>query len=177
MNTKQQGLTLLELLIGLILISLLISTGVPGLSRLIHSHRAESAYQELFSLVQFARIHSVTYHTQVILCPSSNQNHCDGNWNNDLMIFVDLNHDEQRNDDEVILRVLENDDDEHSHLSWQASGSTRYLRYKEDGTTANQNGRLTFCLTQGEQVYARQIIMYRTGRARRASEEEAKEKC
>ena len=92
------------------------------------------------------------------------------------MIFVDINNDEKRNNNEIILQLIAEPTKDES-LNWKASGSKKYLRFKADGSTRNQNGRLTYCLEKNGELYARQIIIYRSGRARRATEEEATEKC
>lgn len=176
MKRIYSGFTLINLLTALTLVSLLATTGIPSLQALLANTQANSTYQDLFTLIQFTRIQSVNHSSQAILCPSTNQTDCVADWNQTLMVFIDNNSDETRNENEPILKVraalVENE-----QLSWRASGSRRYLRFKADGTTRNQNGRLTYCLTKGENRYARQIIMYRTGRARKSGKAEAMEHC
>jgi len=170
------GFTLINLLITLAISGILATAGIPSLQTLLHNHQANNAYQQLFTLIQFTRIQSVNYSGQVLLCPTINQTDCINDWNQELMVFVDTNNDETKNNDELLLQVRQGlSEDE--QINWRASGSRRYLRFKADGSTRNQNGRLTYCLRKAEGIYARQIIMYRTGRARRASEEEAAERC
>ncbi len=178
MKRIYSGFTLLNLLITLTISSLLVTTGVPYLTRIFANYRANSAYEQLFTLIQFTRIQAVNYQSQVLLCPTINQEDCISDWNQELMVFVDSNNDEIRNDDELLLYIkpeIFNDDES---INWRVSGrSQRYLRYKPDGSTRNQNGRLTYCLIKGGELYARQIIMYRTGRARKASDTEAINRC
>lgn len=170
------GFTLINLLVTLAISAILATAGIPSLQTLLNNQRANNNYQQLFTLIQFTRIQSVNYSGQVLLCPSINQRDCINDWTQELMVFVDTNNDESKNEGELLLRIKEPvlDDEE---INWRASGSRRYLRFKADGSTRNQNGRLTYCLRKGSQLYARQIIMYRTGRARRASEEEARQRC
>jgi type IV fimbrial biogenesis protein FimT len=170
------GFTLLNLLITLSISSILATAGVSSLTSTLSNNQANNAYERLFSLVQFTRIQSVNHHSQVILCPTANQTKCDSDWNRELMVFVDSNNDEDRNNDELLLKIVP-ETTTNENLYWAASGSKRYLRFKPDGSTGNQNGRLTYCLKKGSDLYARQIIMYRTGRARKASQTEAEEKC
>ena len=92
------------------------------------------------------------------------------------MVFVDSNDDEVNNAQEELLRIttkLQNDE----IIKWNASGSRRYLRFKADGSTGNQNGRFSYCLFKHDKLYAKQIIMTMAGRARRGSESNAIEKC
>jgi len=170
------GFTLLNLLITLAISGILVTAGIPSLQQLLNNQQANNAYQDLFTLIQFTRIQSVNYSGQVILCPTINQSDCINDWNQELMIFVDTDNDETRNNGEQLLRVkVAARDNETVH--WRASGSRRYLRFKADGSTRNQNGRLTYCLEKSGQTYARQIIMYRTGRARRANRRDASGHC
>ncbi|MEO0444020.1 MAG: GspH/FimT family pseudopilin [Pseudomonadota bacterium] len=175
-STTPNGFTLLNLLTAIVIISLLVSTGMPAMSGFIANNQANSVYQRLFSLVQYTRLEAVSYRSQVILCPSHNRQHCINDWNQELMIFVDSNDDEVRNGDEKILRI-DSPIGKHAELKWKPSGSKRYIRFNQSGETRNQNGRLTYCLHRGEQTFARQIIMYRSGRARKASIEEAEKQC
>lgn len=173
---SQSGFTLLNLLITLTISGILATTGIPSLQKLLNNNQANNAYQALFTLIQFTRIQSVNYGGQVLLCPTLNQIDCINDWNQELMIFVDSDDSESRNNDELLLQIRQASAANET-LNWRASGSRRYLRFKADGSTRNQNGRLTYCLRRGEELYARQIIMYRTGRARRGSEVEALEQC
>lgn len=175
MKRTPVGFTLINLLITLGLSSILLTSGTPSLSGLLSQYQAETAYQRLMTSVQFTRIQSVNYHSQVILCPSSNQIDCESDWNQQLMIFVDKNHDETHNHNDILLRIINASDE--ATLFWRASGSRRYLRFKADGSTGNQNGRLSYCLQKGNKLYAKQIIMYRTGRPRKATPNVAKAAC
>jgi type IV fimbrial biogenesis protein FimT len=170
------GFTLLNLLVTLSVSSILATFGIPTLSELISNSQVNSTYQRLFTLIQYARTESVSYSSQVLICPTENKIDCVDNWNLPLMVFVDLNYDEVRNDEEMILRETKRLTGE-EHLDWRTSGSRRYLRFKYDGTTRNQNGRLSYCLRKGERIYAQQIIMTMAGRARRAENSTAIARC
>lgn len=170
------GFTLINLLISLTITSILAFKGVPSLQKLINNSQATNQYNQLFTLIQFTRIQAVNYHSQAILCPTINQTDCINNWSQELMVFIDTNNDEIRNDNEILLRIkppLK----QNEAIHWRASGSLRYLRFKADGSTGNQNGRLSYCLNEAEDIVARQIIMYRSGRARRGSIEAARSHC
>ena len=170
------GVTLTNLIVTTAIIGLLLSSGIPTLSILLANHRADNAYRQLLNLVQFTRLEAVNHQTQAILCPTVNQRDCSNDWTQPLMVFIDDNHDEERNPGETIVRVAESVG-KGGTITWRASGSKRYLRFKADGSNGNQNGRLTYCWYQGDAIYARQIIMYRTGRARKAPEQDALDKC
>ncbi len=178
MKRNYSGFTLLNLLITITISSLLVTTGIPSLTQVFANYQANNTYNQLFTLIQFTRIQAVNYKSQVLLCPTINQMNCVSDWNQELMVFVDLNNDETRDDEELLLYIREEISNEDESINWRVSGRNQsYLRYKPDGSTRNQNGRLTYCLRKGGRLYARQIIMYRTGRARKASEAEAINRC
>ena len=171
------GFTLVNLLTTLAIVAILVSAGTPSLLSFLANNQANNTYRKLFGLIQYARLESVNYGSQVILCPTVDRRECSQDWRQELMIFVDSNNDEGRDNEELLLRLTAKLTEENEYIYWKASGSRRYLRFKPTGETRNQNGRLTYCLHKGEKVYARQIIMYLTGRARRATEREALEQC
>lgn len=176
MKWKQLGLTLVNLLVATTIIALLLATGIPALSALAAKLHANSTYYQWATLIHFARIQAVNYRSQVLVCPSSDSNQCTDHWADPIMVFVDSNSDEERNTDELILQTRPALQDS-ENIQWQASGSQRYLRFKPDGATGNQNGRFSYCLNKKGQTYAWQIIMYMTGRQRKGTEAEAKLQC
>jgi type IV fimbrial biogenesis protein FimT len=176
-NKKPLGFTLINLLIALTVTSVLASSGISAIAQIYYYHRASSSYNELFTLIQFTRIQAVNYHSQVILCPTTDHINCINDWNQTLMVFVDTNDDKTNDASEELLRIktkLNKDE----IIRWDVGAVGRnYLRFEADGSTSYQNGRLSYCLTKNEELYATQIVMYRTGRARRGSDQKAVEKC
>jgi type IV fimbrial biogenesis protein FimT len=170
------GFTLVNLLIALSISVILASSGIPAILQTVYYIRASASYDELFTLIQFTRLQAVNYHSQVLLCPTIDRINCIDDWSQTLMVFVDVDDDEIKDELEELLRIttkLQNDE----AIKWNASGSTRYLRFKADGSTGNQNGRLSYCLLKADKLYAKQIIMTMVGRARHGSEKNAIEKC
>jgi type IV fimbrial biogenesis protein FimT len=176
LRKKSFGFTLLSLLTALAVSGVLLSSGIPAISHTYFNLQANSSYEELFTLIQFTRLQAVSYHSQVLLCPTIDNINCINDWSQRLMIFVDTNDDEIHNATEELLRIKTKLNKDET-IKWNASGSRRYLRFKADGSTGNQNGRLSYCLIKNEELYAKQIIMTMAGRARRGSQEKAIEKC
>ena len=116
------------------------------------------------------------YNDQVIVCPSSNKAACVNNWNLPLIIFVDNNHNEIFDDNDILLRTHSKADDNTQWL-FSAFPNNRYLSFNYDGSFNGNNGRLSYCVTQGKAVYSRQIIIAKTGRARRGDDDDALKKC
>lgn len=176
MKTPHLGYTLFELIISLAITSILIVTGIPSLNVILANNKADNAYYQLFSLIQFARGQSVAYRQQVLICPTKDDENCSKDWGQKLMVFVDIDDNETFDNNDILLRHFDKADEKSKRLL-HISGSKRYLRFKPDGSTGNQNGRLSYCSADSKKMYARQIIIYMTGRIRKADEDSALKKC
>ena len=160
------GFTLVELLSTLAIISILHSVAIPSFQSAIASIQRYSAYQNLFTLIQYTRSKAAFQATNVIMCPSINQKDCLNDWQQTLMIFVDANNNKRRDAKEEIDKVANIALSNYS-IHWRASGTSRYLRYVDNGSTSYQNGTFTLCPTTNSVEHIQKIIVYRSGRARR----------
>jgi type IV fimbrial biogenesis protein FimT len=170
------GFTLLNLLLALTVSSVLATSGIPTIFDSYYYYRANTHYNELFTLIQFTRLQAVNYHSPTLLCPTIDNINCINDWSQTLMIFVDFNDDKIKNASEELLRITTKLNIDET-IKWNAYGSKTYLGFKADGSTSDQNGRLSYCLTQGQKLHVHQIVISKTGRARRGSDEKAIEKC
>jgi len=172
---KTQGVTLLTLLYTLLIISILHSIAAPSFNELINTTRTNSLLQHIFSLVQHARSTAVFLAEDVLLCPTKDQKQCSSNWQHPLMIFIDKDRNKQRSEDERIdveVKPLKNNE----RLLWRGFGSQRYIQFTSDGSTQHQNGSLIICSLAIQ--HTQQIILYRSGRARKARKNEIQyERC
>ncbi|MDG9670394.1 GspH/FimT family pseudopilin [Hahella sp. CR1] len=156
----RKGFTLIELLAVIAILTITVGFGYPQLAHFIQKIKANSATNELLSLINFTRIQAVTGGKQITLCPSSDGNTCSNNWNNTLYVFSDSNWNKKIDKDETTYRVLERNSN--YQLVWRGWGGQYYLRYQPDGTTYRQNGTFTLCTEHKE--YIRAIIINRGGR-------------
>ncbi|MFT5419519.1 MAG: type IV fimbrial biogenesis protein FimT [Candidatus Endobugula sp.] len=166
-----KGFTLCELLCTLSIVAILTSVGIPSLSNLLDSIRSQDLYHQLFTLIQYSRSRAAFLAADVILCPSTNNKNCINNWQLPLIIFVDKNSNKIRDEDEVIDYTVDFLKKEET-LTWRASGTSRYLRYISDGSTASQNGSFRLCPSNKKLENIKKIIIYRSGRARKALKKE-----
>lgn len=111
MNTKyQNGFTLYELLITLLIVGVVMSIGLPGLSSFTQSSRISTAANDLHATFQLARSEAARAKTTITICASNNSMipaaTCGGTLEDGLIVFVDLNSDAVRDAGESILRAL-----------------------------------------------------------------------
>jgi Tfp pilus assembly protein FimT len=70
MKTNIEAFSLLQLLIGLMIISILAALGFPAYQDLIAQHHAELAKQSLMQAIEFARAQAIYYRDKVMLSPT-----------------------------------------------------------------------------------------------------------
>jgi type IV fimbrial biogenesis protein FimT len=93
-NAKENGFTLIELMITLVVVSILLAAAVPYLGDFTRNNRLVSQTNHFVTAVQLARSEAVKRGVNTVICPSSNQTSCSGNaadWQNGWLVFSDYN--------------------------------------------------------------------------------------
>lgn len=95
LNVKQQGLTIVELLIILAVIAIVVMISVPGSTVVLEHYRLKAASADLASSMNLAKQEAMLRNSTVKVCPSSNGRFCrsDGDWNHGWLVFSDGNGD------------------------------------------------------------------------------------
>lgn len=101
MDTRRQnGFTLYELLITVLVIGVILSIGVPNFAEFTQNSRLTSTSNDLLSSFQIARSEAARSKTNVTICASNNSlaptANCSGDFNDGWIIFIDINGDLQR---------------------------------------------------------------------------------
>lgn len=167
MYRRQWGVTLLELMLTLGVLSILSAIAIPAWqSTIAYGHRA-AALNSLRAGLALAQESAITRGHTVALCTSADHLHCDnGDWEDGWIVFVDRNDDYQRDTGEPILRV-------HAALA-TASGHLRGNRliahrvgFQRDGLMHGvHNGTITYASVPPRTALRRCLIVARSGRIR-----------
>ena len=105
---KQEGLTLLELLVVLAVASILLSVGVPSFRSVIMDNRMSDQSNAFMSSVNAARSAAVRYQRDATVCPMLDYEDalpaCEvtNDWSNGWIVWVDRNRDGIANADEIV---------------------------------------------------------------------------
>ena len=116
-NTHAQaGLTLLELMVAMAILSILLAIATPSLSAISEPEAVRGQVNAFLATLRYARSEAIRYRTPIVVCPSTNSesiaptcsNNSGDDWSKGWIVFV--NRDGDANDDfdsskDTLLRV------------------------------------------------------------------------
>jgi type IV fimbrial biogenesis protein FimT len=165
------GMTLIEVLVVLLVLSALWSLGAPAFSPVIHNTRLAAYTNNFLAGLALARSESIRRGRRVVLCKSSNGSDCTkvGEWSGGWLIFEDANNDAVRDASETVIRHAAN-----LPQNWRLTGNlhvANYISYHPTGRSrlasgAFQAGTLTLCELAEETKEGVQIVISSAGRPR-----------
>ncbi len=157
---RQNGVTLMELMITMAILGIVITIVVPSAQSILIQNRIVGEINEVSAVVQFARATAIDEQTDTIVCPSTNFSTCTENWDNPKMVFADLDGDGERSDDEELLvgtSAISSAND--------LSGPDSPIRFQANGAVSSPSS-LVLCHKDKEDKYARAITVSLQGRVR-----------
>lgn len=89
MRTKNNGFTLLELLVTLVVVAITVGLAAPSFNAQLQNNRALTLGDEMASALNYARIEAVKQARRITVCASKDGATCEGNWNEGFIVFVD----------------------------------------------------------------------------------------
>lgn len=162
---KARGLTLLELLVTLCMLSVLLGISLPDYNHLSQSLSGDVTLRKLATAVQLSKSTAIATGTTVTLCRSADGLACNGRWEDGVIVFTDHDRDGTLDDDDTIVRHVTFGNAK-GRIVFRAFQNKQYLQLTGLGVTAYQNGNFTYCPYSGDRLFARQLIINRTGRLR-----------
>ncbi len=85
----RNGFTLPELLISILLLLILSSLAVPSFSHYLQHKKQQTYLHTLAETLELAHLYALQHQTMVKVCPSSNHQNCDGDWNHGGIAIAD----------------------------------------------------------------------------------------
>lgn len=161
-----KGMTLVELLTVLAMVSIVLSIGVPSISSLLDRSRITSTINNMVRHLHYARSEAVTSGLPVILCPSTTGVSCENSfhWEHGFIVFIDRDRDREPSNGEEVLR--------HTHPSSAGtmiftSPGRKKITYQASGMAAGSTATFTVCNSSGK-ARPKAIIVSNPGRPRLA---------
>src|SRR5690606_4957613 len=155
MPNKDQGFTLVELLITISLIAIISSMAMPALADLIAYNRQQALLTQVQDAIQKARSKAVLHRQTVVLCGSSDATSCSSDWSKGSLTLL------EENQEVLDVTQLPTTDE----LCWSGFCNRRIHIY-DNGTSPLSKGRYNQCHNQ---VVAWQLILSRQGRLKQGT--------
>lgn len=165
---QQKGLTLIELLAGLLVIGIVVAMATPAFGALMASQRRQDTAQQLASSLRVARVEAIQRGQSVIVQAKNDS------WSKGWKVFVDTDRNQFQDENEVVLA------ERAGHQNARVVGNGRVAaRVGFDSTGRllnNANGTLAVCLRDSPASHY-QIAIAVTGRVSLRSEGFSSEPC
>ena len=161
---SQRGLTLLELLIALVVISLILTLAVPSFTSQISALKTKTRAASLYEALQLTRTRAISRNQRATLRSL-------GDWSRGWVLFDDQNHNGLQDSGETVLTEhrfegsevnIEGNRPLKDYVSYIGSGESRFASGRPGG--GFQAGRLTVCAQDASRGY--QLVLARMGRVR-----------
>jgi type IV fimbrial biogenesis protein FimT len=133
---KQNGFTLVELLIGLAVASILLTVGIPSFRDFVYNSRLTTEANKFVADIALARSTAIKYQRNAQICVSTSYNTttpaCTGgtNWGAGWIVWVD----KDRNN------TIDSANDEVIRVAEPVSGTTTFTSTSRTGFTYNSRG-------------------------------------
>ncbi len=169
-QTKDQGFTLLELMVTVAIAAILVTVAMPSFTGTIISNRLTTINNELVGALNLARSEAIKRNQQVVVEKTG------ANWQDGWRVFVDIDRtpssDANTFNDDSDTTLCESNEDcmlrAYSSLptgyTINSNNFTNYIRYTPTGQ-ANTNGTFAVC-QNSDSSNSKEIIIIATGRAR-----------
>ena len=164
---RENGFTLIELMIAVGLTGLLLSMAVPALGVFVSNARQTGAINDFVSTIHQARSTAVTTNARVTIGPSEGGTSCEAvGWNSGWIAFTDPDSDRNVDIGETIFASADSADG----LTLQSAEFSTFMVYRPNGRVMNASlngnaGAMTFCDDRGPSR-AKVMIIDLSGRPR-----------
>ena len=131
----QNGFTLYELLITVLIVGVVLTLGIPNMRDFTRNSRITSTSNDLHAAFQMARSEAARAKTNITICASANSMaagaDCGGTWDQGFIVFMDNNGDLLRN--AVGETVLRAHPAAQEGISYAVANDATYFSYSSSG--------------------------------------------
>jgi len=164
----QQGFTLIELIITLVIAGILLSIGIPSFNSFLKNNQLTTQINELVTSINLTRSEAIKRGFSSTICKSNTGTSCAGNWTDGWIVFDDQNADGAVDAGETIIRA-------HDALKGGNTltfGTKNRITYSSQGIAVGFNDTFKLCDNRGA-TKAKGLVVSNTGRARLAIDSNA----
>ena len=155
-----KGMTLLEILIALAVVSIVLTVVAPNVNTIVSKNRTTSEINELSGIIQFARFTAIDETSTAVVCPAADYASCGTNWNAPKIVFIDINSNNTRDNAEPLLMSTAG-----TSASNTMTGPSTNILFFDSGAT-NASTSIKVCPNNKDNTLARSININAQGRVR-----------
>lgn len=154
-----RGMTLVEVLICLSIAMIVTTLGATSVPSYLEKRVESVAFDTLFHLVTFARTKAIREQELFTLCASNDGINCNGEWNQQIIVFNDNNKNARRDNSEILYKMIAMPSGTPC-LEWNVGLNRRYLRFKPDGSNAGTAGHFRPCDTTKSLLQKKLVVSF-----------------
>lgn len=156
--SQESGVSLFELLIGMAIVGIIMSIGVPSMKDMLIRSQVTAQINELSAVIQYARHNAINEQATSVICPTTNFSTCSVSWDDPKMVFTDLDDNGIRGDSEDMVAGAGNILD-----TFDLTGPAGSITFQGNGSVATP-ATLQICHEDNEAKYSRALIISLQGR-------------
>lgn len=142
---KMAGLTLLELLIVLVIMTQLALTVTANWQPAVENIAGYRVQNEITNAFQYARNEAVKSGTIATLCPLNTNDQCTSDWNSEVTLFLDPKNSRSLTEGTRIIKHFFMATSGTLKASKSGAYERRYFQYNPDGSVRGTIGNLIWC--------------------------------
>ena len=160
----QQGFSLIEQIMVLVIAAILAGIGAPPLRQLLSHNELQVAQSDFIRALRQARLTAITSGRRTLFCPSPDGRHCSGNtrWQQGWLLGHDRNGDHQPDGNPEWTGGAYS-----SALNITSSRGRHEVRFQPNGSASGSNLTLLFCDSGSSTALS--VVVSNSGRIRGAT--------
>lgn len=158
-----KGMTIIELLIALAILSTITFAAVPSFFEQLERYRTQANVSTFERTLRKARGLALNTVQEITICPLI-VNRCSQDWNRPLTVFADVNRNDKADINEQIFFVT--DTTSNAGIWKKRQNISNAIKFTPEGYAFAYASTWLFCPNSGKDHHARQLIINFQGRIR-----------
>ena len=162
-SSFSSGFTLIELMVTVTILAIIATIAAPSIFEMLANMEAKRVRQDIMSTLSTGKVESLMRRQDVTACLANDQDQCDKDSQESLLLFVDKDGNRKLDDIQDTLLVKYALNAKYGRLHLRA-GNRHYIRFAGDsGTPRGFFGHIKYCPTSSYSKAMYQVSFSQTG--------------